>query len=76
MYFRACQGVLLLVDANQGVQAQTVSNFYQAFANNLGMNKKISALKKVNFSFNDKKVTTIFLLITLNLLVINNSSYQ
>lgn len=32
---RACQGVLLLVDANQGVQAQTVSNFYQAFANDL-----------------------------------------
>ena len=25
---RACQGVLLLVDANQGVQAQTVSNFF------------------------------------------------
>ena len=24
----ACQGVILLVDANQGVQAQTVSNFY------------------------------------------------
>ena len=23
------------MDANQGVQAQTVSNFYQAFANNL-----------------------------------------
>jgi len=32
---RACQGVLLLVDANSGVQAQTVSNFYQAFAANL-----------------------------------------
>lgn len=31
----ACQGVVLLVDANQGVQAQTVSNFYMAFANDL-----------------------------------------
>ena len=31
----ACQGVILLVDANQGVQAQTVSNFFMAFANNL-----------------------------------------
>lgn len=29
------QGVVLLVDANQGVQAQTVSNFFLAFANNL-----------------------------------------
>jgi len=28
---RACQGVILLVDANQGVQAQTVANFYSAF---------------------------------------------
>ncbi|KAK6619261.1 hypothetical protein RUM44_003643 [Polyplax serrata] len=27
----ACQGVILLVDANQGVQAQTIANFYSAF---------------------------------------------
>ncbi|XP_067664150.1 translation factor Guf1, mitochondrial-like isoform X1 [Haliotis asinina] len=31
----ACQGVILLVDANQGVQAQTVANFYLAFEANM-----------------------------------------
>jgi len=31
----ACQGVILLVDANQGVQAQTVANFYMAFGKGL-----------------------------------------
>ena len=33
----ACQGVVLLVDANQGVQAQTVSNFFMAFSNDLAV---------------------------------------
>lgn len=41
----ACQGVLLLVDANQGVQAQTVANFYLAFANDLVI---IPVLNKVD----------------------------
>lgn len=31
----ACQGVLLIVDAARGVQAQTVANFYLAFEANL-----------------------------------------
>ncbi|XP_076069400.1 translation factor waclaw isoform X2 [Oratosquilla oratoria] len=31
----ACQGVILLVDANEGVQAQTVANFYLAFSADL-----------------------------------------
>lgn len=41
----ACQGVVLLVDANSGVQAQTVSNFYLAFANDLSI---IPVLNKID----------------------------
>uniref|UniRef100_A0A1B6LX32 Translation factor GUF1 homolog, mitochondrial n=1 Tax=Graphocephala atropunctata TaxID=36148 RepID=A0A1B6LX32_9HEMI len=33
----SCQGVILLVDANQGVQAQTVANFYLAFNRELAI---------------------------------------
>ena len=31
----ACEGAILIVDATQGVQAQTLANFYLAFENNL-----------------------------------------
>uniref|UniRef100_A0A4W3I3L7 GTP binding elongation factor GUF1 n=1 Tax=Callorhinchus milii TaxID=7868 RepID=A0A4W3I3L7_CALMI len=31
----ACQGVLLIVDANEGIQAQTVANFFLAFESQL-----------------------------------------
>lgn len=41
----ACQGVILLVDANQGVQAQTVANFYLAFTKELAI---IPVLNKVD----------------------------
>ncbi len=33
----ACQGALLLVDASQGVQAQTMANFYLAFEQDLAI---------------------------------------
>ena len=33
----SCEGVLLLIDAAQGVQAQTIANLYLAMENNLGI---------------------------------------
>ncbi|KAJ9593292.1 hypothetical protein L9F63_015167 [Diploptera punctata] len=40
-----CQGVILLVDANQGVQAQTVANFFLAFSNDITI---IPVLNKID----------------------------
>jgi len=42
---KACEGVVLLVDAAQGVQAQTVANFYLALENDLEI---IAAINKVD----------------------------
>ncbi|KAI8924937.1 P-loop containing nucleoside triphosphate hydrolase protein [Entophlyctis helioformis] len=41
----ACQGTLLLVDACQGIQAQTIANFYLAFGEGLSI---IPVLNKVD----------------------------
>lgn len=43
----ACQGALLLVDASQGAQAQTVANFYLAFEQNLTI---IPVINKIDLS--------------------------
>lgn len=46
----ACQGALLVVDAAQGVQAQTVANFYLAFESNLAI---IPVINKIDQSTAD-----------------------
>jgi small GTP-binding protein len=43
----ACQGALLLVDASQGVQAQTMANFYLAFEQDLSI---IPVINKIDLS--------------------------
>lgn len=46
----ACQGALLLVDAVQGVQAQTMANFYLAFENDLVI---VPIINKIDMQFAD-----------------------
>lgn len=51
----ACQGVILLVDANQGVQAQTVANFYLAFEAELAI---IPVMNKIDLKVARPDVVT------------------
>ena len=43
----ACEGALLVIDATQGIQAQTISNLYMAINHNL---EKITGLNKMDMS--------------------------
>ena len=52
--YASCGGALLLVDASQGVQAQTVSNFYLAFAQGLTL---VPVLNKIDLPSADTKRT-------------------
>lgn len=48
--YASCGGALLLVDASQGVQAQTVANFYLAFAHGLSL---LPVINKVDLQHAD-----------------------
>uniref|UniRef100_M3ZPR2 GTP binding elongation factor GUF1 n=1 Tax=Xiphophorus maculatus TaxID=8083 RepID=M3ZPR2_XIPMA len=58
----ACQGVLLIIDANQGIQAQTVANFYLAFEAQLAIIPVINKidLKNANPERVESQIEKVF----------------
>ncbi len=52
---RACEGAILLVDAGQGVQAQTVANLYLAKENNLAIIPVINKIDLASADINNVK---------------------
>ncbi|KAI9099738.1 hypothetical protein DFS34DRAFT_615772 [Phlyctochytrium arcticum] len=72
----ACQGTLLLVDACQGIQAQTVANFFLAFEQDLSIIPIINKidLPGANITTVSKQIESAFDLDTTNILSISAKS--
>lgn len=71
--YASCGGALLLVDASQGVQAQTVANFYLAFSQNLTI---VPVINKVDLPSADapralEQIKTTFELDTENAVMVS-----
>lgn len=56
---RACEGALLLVDVSQGVESQTVANYYLAIENNLEILPVINKVDIANIDIDHAKLQMI-----------------
>ena len=59
---RACEGALLVVDVSQGVESQTVANYYLAVENNLEILPVINKIDIANIDVDHAKVQLIEIL--------------